>query len=629
MPWIKLFFINNKSDLKQIITQIKNDKSNFKIFCNDSKFVQSEQNENIKIKLLDEEIKDESREGKRIFKESESYLKKLSNKFLNIQYEECKPFLNIEYFILLRIFFLLKIKEIFNKNENIIFIFNEYKPLFLSIVNIAKLQKYNIKKIAIIENNKEKIIKIDSIDFKNLDKKSRLYSKKNISTLISLGIKMSMMISKKIQIKFRKILGENEMDNLKKSVIKKLHTIKNRKIMFAISTTRKDLYFDQWNIIYKKLLEEKTDAFFISSDFSTLRIIENENVKNISIAEEVRLMAQIIKNSQNGKNIRKNVENILDEFFILKKIEKEILDVIFRAIAMELIIKIMLEQTNLTSIIACSEGSLFETVVINKAKTSNIPTFTMTPTFLHFNPFFSKWFKSDKIFCFTQKDKQVLEKMEYSKNRICVSGNVKHEYFVDSEFESVKKKFFKENNFDTNKKNILIMMSEWHHNDLEWMKDIIEFAGNNSAQVIIKIHPKYKNDDQKKIRLFSENINEKYKNICKIFLDESPTLLISISDIFITDYSNAAYDALFFKKIIFNVNLNFNERNIDKIYYPLVEEKISLFVIDIQILKNHILEILENSNPNYLKRIDEGFKKYFDNTDSPSKIILDKITHIK
>jgi CDP-glycerol glycerophosphotransferase (TagB/SpsB family) len=106
-----------------------------------------------------------------------------------------------------------------------------------------------------------------------------------------------------------------------------------------------------------------------------------------------------------------------------------------------------------------------------------------------------------------------------------------------------------------------------------------------------------------------KEINYKCKGKCSVIIDEDSTFLISLSDVFITDYSAAIFGALFLKKPSFNINFNFNERLKKNIYMPFADEGISTFVESVDKLK---IEIIQKLNSKKIDdNIEQGFKKYF------------------
>jgi CDP-glycerol glycerophosphotransferase (TagB/SpsB family) len=615
MTWLEIYFTDTENGLKTIIEKLDKKNEDFEIIVNNPNSIEIFKKNNFNTLLLDGIIPDIHNDSKELFKDAKNQINKHEKRLSKLQYNEINFFNNIEYFLLVKNFFFIKIDKILSKKKNRVFVFDIFEQMFLPIIKIGEKNEYEIKKIIEIKNGKE--IKIN-ISKKLIEQKSqikqkykKIENKKEITTWIQVGKKTFPLIKKIIEVKTKKRLGKNIFEQVKKDIDKKMENSKNIKYGFFISAVRKDLYFDQWEIIYNKLNKNKSNCSFFTNDFSTLEIFKDTKINNISFAEETNVLTNYIRNSEEGSKLKNEISRIFhEENSILELMQNEILDIIFRTIATEIILRWVFSKLNLQSVILCSDSTIFERVITKISKEQKIKTFAMVPTNILFNPVFSEWFTADKIFCYGPNDLELLKKMGYDENRILISGNPKYDkYFERENLKLLKNKFFHKNNLDKNRKVVLIMMSEWHKDDTNWIIELVNFLYDNSCQTIIKIHPKFKKIMIELTKKNIKEINYKCKGKCSVIIDEDSTFLISLSDVFITDYSSAIFGALFLKKPSFNINFNFNERLKKNISIPFADEKISTFVESIDKLKIEIIQKLNNKKID--DNIEQGFKKYF------------------
>ena len=115
--------------------------------------------------------------------------------------------------------------------------------------------------------------------------------------------------------------------------------------------------------------------------------------------------------------------------------------------------------------------------------------------------------------------------------------------------------------FDDKKKIILIAMSRWHENDEKWIVKFIKFCNKNNFEIIIKLHPRYKRNPEEstdKINFIKKECGE---NKFLITFDVKLSLLLSASDVVVSDYSNVGVEAVMLKKIV--INQNFSKENLE------------------------------------------------------------------
>ena len=93
----------------------------------------------------------------------------------------------------------------------------------------------------------------------------------------------------------------------------------------------------------------------------------------------------------------------------------------YRTIALTLIINNFFDKEKIRSIVAGACGEILENTAISISKKFNVPSFSMlsvgiTPPF----PWFSNWFKTDKIFVYGLNGKNDLTALGYKNDRIII-----------------------------------------------------------------------------------------------------------------------------------------------------------------------------------------------------------------
>ena len=401
---------------------------------------------------------------------------------------------------------------ILEKKNNTIFIFETFNPVYFILLKDAKELEFQCEDyIKLIKNDKIEKIKNDDQQITNgrnnfsvnqsknylklsltgktpQEKINRMsnYSKK----IISLGIKKTMQ-------KYS-LMNENELqDKILNQVynkIKKLN-LKNLDCLFFVTAAREDLYLKPWFPIFEKFDGETNDYLVITSDLVTSLTLSKQNIPSVSIFEEVKLLEEKIPLMKIGQEFREFLEfqnregRYWSEF---SELFNDILKKGYRTIALTLIINNFFDKEKIRSIVAGACGEILENTAISISKKFNVPSFSMlsvgiTPPF----PWFSNWFKTDKIFVYGLNGKNDLTALGYKNDRIIISGNPKLDKFVNVKVNDAKKLLETQYPIDSKKKLIVIAMSRWHKNDELWMSDLIKFCNEKKIEIIIKIHQRF------------------------------------------------------------------------------------------------------------------------------------------
>jgi hypothetical protein len=225
MPWLEMYFADSEDGNEKIIKKIKEKNGDFVVILNNPNTKETFEKNHLKSLFLDEIISEFSEEGKKIFQDTKNIVNEYEISLSKLNYNKISFFNNIEYFLLLKNFFLMKIHRILSKKMNIIFVFDNYQQMFLSIIKIGEKNGYEIKEIIQFKNKNEiKIIKPEKLmEEKSQIKKKykKIENKKQISTWIRVCEKAFPLIKKMIEIKIKQKLGENIFGQIKTSIEKK------------------------------------------------------------------------------------------------------------------------------------------------------------------------------------------------------------------------------------------------------------------------------------------------------------------------------------------------------------------------------------------------------------------------
>ena len=126
------------------------------------------------------------------------------------------------------------------------------------------------------------------------------------------------------------------------------------------------------------------------------------------------------------------------------------------------------------------------------------------------------------------------------------------------------------------------------------MSKLIHFCNDNSFNLIIKIHPIYKNEKtdihNQKIKIIKKNCpNLKYL----ITIDLDRITLISAADLIISDHSNFGVEAVLMNKPIISINLEHEDLQNIK---DLTNSDVGYFVENYEDLEKYTLEIFNTNS---------------------------------
>jgi len=581
----------------------------------------------IETEILGQLVPEHGPQAKEIFGISKKIYEKYLNLFSEIKIKDISIIFGFDHVFLRKIYLLIKIREILNKKKNVIFIFEgRFTSVYFSILKLSHNLGYSTNlEVGFIKNNKITYISNRKGNSKNVSTKlkvSRLsnfiknsYSKSSsffiYREILKSLLKISVMYSKIIIHKFLNLIGIDSSKIVLNKINRKMKKSKAKyssKYIFFITASRLDLYFRPFENVIKKLGEEHLSFHIISSDLSTDVMLNKNSVQHLDFFEEMKLLIELIKNSNDGQLIRGKTKIILHENNLLSGIEElyeEILENFYRSASFIIICEFILKHMNLKSIIVAPSGEMFENIAIEVARKHRIPSYSFLPGVINPEPILSDWLHSDMIFVSGEAGVESLTSLGYDKSKLILTGDPKYDFFkmLDS---SSKLEFSKEYGIDSTKKLIVVAMSRWHEKDELWMSRLIKFVNQNDFEIVIKIHPFYitklHQESEKKIR----TIQQSCKNLrYTITYHMEVYKLLHMAELVITDYSNAGIEAVFLEKPI--IALNFIKENSDRYPQRLDKYGAAIYVDEYSDLEVIILEILNKKM--YLEELKNGRKK--------------------
>lgn len=607
--------------LEKISEQYRVITSNVRIF----EFLKSIRKNVIK---LNDIIPEEGPKWEEVIKLTKEIHNEFRNELKNVKFNDMVIFEGYEYQIFMQLAFIIRIRKVLeDKISTILILDTRFSSIFFSILKFAENLGYTT-------NMKIGLIKGDQIEYhdEEFDKKSAAYrreffiskQKKILKHSFGSGLSLNKFkayyrLATKIFVFLTHSTSYKIQSSLNVDIIKKTLKKVDKKIIedhpyeanccFFVSAIREDLYIRPLYPIMNKLKEHKKHFHIVTADLSTALVLSRTNRPFINIFDEFNIIYENIKNTEIGINVSEQIKKITStksSVFALKEFTSELIDKSFRVIAIMMICENIISKMHLQSSVVAPTGEIFENTVIEIVKKYSIPSFSIPPGTIESNPFYSKWFKSNKICVYGNEAMEILKKLGYNENRILVTGNPKYDYIKD--FDSVESKIKLEKTLKINskKKLVVIGMSRWHDNDEIWMSELIRFCNRSNFEIIIKTHPLYKIESQynkKKIEI----ISQKCKGLrFSIIQDIDLPTLLSASDIVITDYSTIGIEAVLHEKPL--ISVNFLKENWEE-EYPSRMDKYgaSLHTEDYKMLERMLIEILIQEK--HLEKLREGRKK--------------------
>jgi len=505
---------------------------------------------------------------------------------LNFSYKDVQIFYGLKDDIQDAIILLEIAKNILEKKtKNVIFLFPDQKYFYFAIEQISKKLNYNTTFGVSTIVNSEFI----SIDF------SDTFTKNCASQIKS----------------SQKILNVNNLDYI--LIIEEFFKNSEKSNFgFFFDTTQEDFYTKPVYPVLSKFSETHISYTIFSWNTRTSDVLKSHGLKHVNLFEldQQRDTSKSITSNmdilydffQTVEHLKKLTDNIvLNSFLNFLKNDRIVLDILDIFFKID-ILKILFKHFQFKSILVAADGTMSNSLVCDTSKNYDIPTFSIIPGISTFYPIFKTLYTASKLFLSGNEMKNGLKNLQLDETRLIVTGNPKYDYV---------KQLLGSNQLQ--KKTIIVANSRIHHNDEEWMSELIKYCNNNSIKIIIKFHPTHQFSADT-YSIIQDKL-QKIKNTC-IDLDYEITFnskleqLLASATILITDYSSVGIEAALSDIPIITVNL-FGE-NYE--YFPnkFYEKGIALYAENTDELFKNIERILNDNNVNIeLSKAREKFNYEF------------------
>jgi len=520
--------------------------SPFSVITNNSLLDEFLSKGGISSRKLQEIFPDNSKQTFKINQVVREDLKKYWEFFNKLKLNDFEIFSGIEFLLYENMVFLEKIGSILREKKNIVFIFDDtFQHLSNSYYAIEILAKNNGYSIAPFQLNKVK----SDYDIKMMKNNETIKTLWNLILLKTPGRSKVPLVEKTI----------NFVDNkIKKS---SYPNITNTAFFLRVS---RDDALNSIQKLMNEMNETKISHFVFIFDLNSEKYLNNRKIKFQNFFRERLLLINSLQNSNEGKIFIKQIKEISNSSKLIllqtNHFLNYLINQIFSSVAIMIITKRIIDHIKLKSIVTSHNGSKDLPAVVSVAKSNNILTVSI-PSFIIRARYL--WFKSDKICIYGKQGEEVLKSLDCDEKRIFLTGNPRYDYIKTINPHKNKKFLEDKYNLNSSKKLIIIGMNRWHKEDDLWMSNLIKFCNKKDFEIVIKIHPIYKQNNlheesENKINIIKENC----KNLKFLFTyDIDPTILISASDLVITDYSNLGIEATILDKPM--ITVNFSGENLD------------------------------------------------------------------
>jgi hypothetical protein len=571
----KIYFYKNSPKLNTIFNEIDSSQENYTFVTNDNdtKLILKQNNKQY---IYFDDIFLESEIMNRIYQNAHNKLTELSILFKDLSFMKCSIFDSIEPVLRDEIIFIEKVKYILKNKTNFLFLFKNYSFLYFHIQLLAQDLGYEI-----IDN--EKIFQI---------KGNKSILTEPLKTPFLKSFKKNLVILKKSKI-FKKN-PDQIINNLQKKLFSSHYN--NKSICDFVMTPSSDYILNILFQIIWKFKAEKTPYNVIVFDPFLSSQLNTNKIHHLNIFEEAYVLSSIIQNSDEGIKLFNEIKNIIIKnnlsILYFGKYFNPLIEKIFFSASVILIMNKIFQNHTPKSIVAANDGTLVGNSTVSISKKWGIQSFSIRTVNIISNSTVYSTFKADKICVYGKQALRTLVKFGYDSKNILLTGNIRYDYIKNS--NSDKQRIFLEHslNLEKNKKLIVIGMGKWYENDEVWMSKFIHFCNIHSFNLIIKVHPNYKNEKKdihiQKMNFIKKNCpNLKYN----IINDMDSSKIIPAADLVITDHTNFGIESALHKKPWITVNFIKESSNfLQKIF----DYSGSIFLEDYDDLEKTVLEVLKN-----------------------------------
>lgn len=616
----QLLFFEKKNDWSNIDKHLKNILEPYQIVTDNYSLNEFLQQCGKNSRTLRDIFPEEGDITYEVYKASKKIQQQYKKYFQNVAFDGIEIFDGIENQLLDQIILLEKTRKILEEKKNTIFIFEGFSFTYYAIKKLANEMKYDSDLVInILRKNGIKRLK-PTKNYNMFNLKNILYlvespyftqlKKTVVLKIILFAILRVIPKIRSMPKDFRGIFHEYLIELILKHVIDEkiaINSAYNLDCIFFLTTNKEDLYLKSIYPIFDKFKQENIDYQTFVIDLITHGVLSKMKVPFVNLFLEINSLSHLIRSTREGKRIRKEVEYVAENnnLSLLHngQISGFIINEIYRSAAIMRICGHIFERMKLKSIVIATDGVMYGNSVTSVSRKQNIPSFFVPSTIINSNPLHSNWYHADKICLYGLQGVDALTELGYDKNRLILTGNPKYDKFKKLDYKK-SRKILEEYHIDEKKKLVVVGMARWHDGDEVWMSELVKFCNKNDFEIVIKIHPMYKEmlneESEKKILTISKNCqNMRFFIIYDIDLH----ILLAAADLVITDYSNVGAEAILLDKSLVTVNFVKESFEKDQRYH---EYGAAIYTEEYQELEKFILEIfIENK---HIKELEVGRK---------------------
>jgi hypothetical protein len=253
-----------------------------------------------------------------------------------------------------------------------------------------------------------------------------------------------------------------------------------------------------------------------------------------------------------------------------------------------MLVSSILKSLKFKSILLSSGGSPDLDLVCSIAKKFEIPSYIMTiHPYEEHNPIYKIILNSDKVFVAGERLKNEFLQLGLDPDRLIITGNPKFDHYNKQVTNMVKSGTGLERNL------VIVANSRWNDNDEYWISELIKYCNKKNLNVLIKIHPVYKNWKQD----LNETKIKKIKELChgnkyEISIDASLSELLPRAALLITEFSWTGFEASLCDVPL--IVTNFFNKKYSKYSLQYDREKIALYAENTEKLFECMEKILDS-----------------------------------
>ena len=202
-----------------------------------------------------------------------------------------------------------------------------------------------------------------------------------------------------------------------------------------------------------------------------------------------------------------------------------------------------------------NDGTKIGNAVILAANMANVKSYSIRTLYLPPDPLIALSCKADKILLYGKHGMEILTSQNVSSEKLLVTGNPRYDDLLNYEFDKADVQ-------NSNQKKLVVVgLTRWHNEDDIWMSKLIKFCNEKNFDIVIKVHPIYRDSMQE----INEKMISSIKKSCKnmkflVSYDLELNDLLNRASIVISDHSNLGVQTILLKKPLIAIN-SFKDSN--------------------------------------------------------------------